>query len=55
MKRRQIDWQDMPAKKDFWVEGYPEACEPTGFEILDEGLVYMEYIDHNGRLHLAAK
>ena len=41
----------MPPDKAFEVNGNEELCHATGYEILENGEWWNEYIDSNGEYH----
>jgi hypothetical protein len=49
MEKRQLPM--MPYDKAFDVDGNEELCHTTGFEVLDGGVWWNEYVDSNGDFH----
>lgn len=41
----------MPFDHIFIVDGNEELCHATGYEMLEDGIWWNEYIDHNGEFH----
>lgn len=41
----------MPFDHVFIVDGNEELCHATGYEMLEDGIWWNEYIDHNGEFH----